>query len=253
MSGADGGNVDLSRTAGVIRRQQPDIVALQEVDRFWARSGSEDQPARLAELLGMNVCFAANVELAPDHPHPRAREYGVAVLSRWPMTDHRIVPLPVAAGWEPRGMLVARVDLGSREIVVINTHLQVDQPGHEGEGRWQRTVQAGEVVRAARDAALPTVVVGDFNARPDDPELAALVAFRSGLLDVWRVAGAGTGATIPANLHEAPRDRIDYIFASRDFRIGGVRVVDGPVARQASDHLPVVADLILGDGDCGGA
>lgn len=243
------GAVDLARTADVIRMERPDIVALQEVDRHWARSGDEDQPARLAALLGMNVQFAANVTLASEEADRPPCQYGVAVVSRFPIVDAQTVPLPLSSGWEPRGMLIARIDLGSREIVVINAHLQVDQPGHEAEGRWQRRAQAAAVARAVRDTSLPVVVTGDFNAQPNDLELTPLLADGSGLRDVWRAIGHGPGPTIPASPGREPQDRIDYILASRDFTLDTIHVVDHPLARRASDHYPVVADLTLGGGD----
>src|SRR5699024_10019694 len=58
--------LDLPRLADVILAEDPDIVALQEVDRFWARSGSADQPEEFSNLLDMDVCFGANLTHEPD-------------------------------------------------------------------------------------------------------------------------------------------------------------------------------------------
>ena len=52
------GKASLSRIAEVITKAQPDIVALQGVDRFMPRSGFRDQLKRLAKLLGMHACFS---------------------------------------------------------------------------------------------------------------------------------------------------------------------------------------------------
>lgn len=240
-----GNRVDLGRVAAVIRTREPDIVALQEVDRCWRRSGFQDQPARLAEMLGMQVCYAANVELPPDDHQTQHRQYGVAILSRFSIVVHRTEPLPVTPGWEPRGMLLAQIDLGGQQTVVVDTHLQVDQPGQAHEGRAQRVGEARGIVRAVQSMALPIVVMGDFNARPDDPELVALRDPVSGLRDAWQVAGHGAGATIPVSLEREPVDRIDYIFTTAEFAIENVQVLIDPATRIASDHYPVIADITL--------
>src|SRR5690606_41483172 len=72
--GADN-EVDLERTAAVLRRLDPDVVALQEVDQGVARSGGEDQAARLGELLGMHHAFGAFMDYQGGH-------YGMAILSQ---------------------------------------------------------------------------------------------------------------------------------------------------------------------------
>lgn len=242
--GQGAGTVDLTRTARVIQSQRPDIVAVQEVDRFWSRSGFEDQPARLADLLGMPVRYAANVTLPAEEEGRPARRYGVATFSRFPIIDQCTVPLPVSTGWEPRGMLITRIAAGG-ELVVINTHFQVGQPGREDEGRAQRAMQAREAPRVAKGTALPTIVMGDLNARPHDPELSALLDPDGGLRDAWRAIGQGTGATIPADADVEPGERIDYILVSRGFTLHVARVVRQAEASFASDHYPVVADVSL--------
>lgn len=246
----DAAAVDLARIAGVIARHDPDIVAVQEVDRFWTRSGQVDQPACLARLLDMSVCYAANVVLPPEEKDAPAREYGVATLTRLPVVAHRAEALPVAPGWEPRGMLLTEIVAGSRRVLVINTHLQVDQPGREDEGRRQRADQAAAVLEAVRKAGLPVIVMGDFNGTPDAPELAAFFDPANGLRDAWPVGGRGTGATIPAAPGRDAVDRIDYIIASARFEVERAEVIVDDETRMASDHYPVVADLLLPPGAC---
>jgi len=84
------------------------------------------------------------------------------------------------------------------------------------------------------DTTVPTLVFGDMNASPGAPELQPLLTL---LHDAWPAAN-GSGFTYPA---EAPTERIDYVLISSHFRVRGASV---PVT-EASDHRPVVVDLLL--------
>jgi endonuclease/exonuclease/phosphatase (EEP) superfamily protein YafD len=90
------------------------------------------------------------------------------------------------------------------------------------------------MARAIARVNEPLLVFGDFNATPNAPELAPLL---ERLHDAWPSA-SGNGYTYPA---DTPVKRIDYVLTSRDFTIVAARV---PVS-DASDHRPVVVDLIL--------
>ena len=83
----------------------------------------------------------------------------------------------------------------------------------------------------------PAVLLGDFNARPQTPEIGRL---RATLTDTCTAAaGSGRPATHPA---DAPTARIDYIFTSRRLTAAWTSVSTGDPA--ASDHLPVVSRLV---------
>src|ERR671938_329873 len=80
------GHGDIDRTAATIRALSPDVVGLEEVDVHWGdRSGFADQAARLAQSLGMAVRFAPIYELPSDSDGAPKREFGVALLSRYPI------------------------------------------------------------------------------------------------------------------------------------------------------------------------
>src|SRR6185503_8101865 len=80
------GHGDIDRTAATIRALSPDIVGLQEVDVHWSdRSGFVDQASRLGESLGITVRFAPIYELPGTGDTAPKREFGVAVLSRFPI------------------------------------------------------------------------------------------------------------------------------------------------------------------------
>jgi len=238
--------VDLERTAEVIRAQDPDIMAIQEVDRFWARSGSVDQPDELGTMLNMETCYAANLDHGPDDHGADDHQYGTLILSRFPILSCENTFLPTPDGWEQRGLLEARIDAdGFGEIAVLNTHLQAGREGAEEEAIRQRTEQAEAVAEQVSGIDdVPVILMGDFNAQPDDPELASLFDTESGLQDAWEVGGDGTdGFTVPVEETADPESRIDYIFVSSDVTVNSAEVVINEGTRITSDHYPLIADL----------
>jgi len=238
--GADCG-LDPRRIADILLAHRPDVVALQEVDRYWKRSGGVDQPAELARLLEMTPCYGANLRLAPDLPDKPMREYGVVTLSRYPVSACRNELLPKAAdAEEQRGLLRTEIDVAGQPVVIWNTHLHVRQPD-----RLRQGVRIAEVLASdawAGQSPLPRVLMGDLNARPGSAELEPLLAT---LQDAWALKGAGEGLTSPAVPGSPPRNRIDYILVGPGLSVASISVDTGQRAAFASDHYPVVATLIL--------
>lgn len=238
------GNGDLDGTAAAIRALAPDIVALQEVDVHWAsRSGFADQAMLLGQKLRMRVCFARIYELPPERDGLPLREFGVALLTRHPMTGcaNRVITRlstqekgPVPAPMP--GFLEATVEWRGTSVRVFDTHL--DYRSDPAVRRRQVEDMLG-FIGAARS---PTILMGDLNAEPNASEIQPLFA---SLRDAWLVregsrAEDRPGPTYPA---EDPKKRIDYVLVSKDFRVISVSVP----ATLASDHRPVVADLVLID------
>lgn len=228
---------DLERIATVIRRVQPDVLALQEVDRNRARTDFADQAGVLAGLLGMDGVFAPN--LVDD-----AGEYGVATLSRSPIVASEHVRFPVVDGWEPRGMLQVDIVPGGTSVRVMNTHLQVGNDGNDEEAALQRMDAATAIALRAKGLSNAVLLMGDFNADPGSEELRSLRF----LSDVWEEKNAdGGGATFPASPFEESNQRIDAIFASSEWLVRDVAVLVDAETKCASDHYPLVADLVLVD------
>ena len=231
---AGGGNLD--RTTETIRASGADLVALQEVDVHWsARSSFVDQASALAGRLGMQARFAHIYALPGDNAAAPLREYGVALLSRFPIiawTNHTITRLSTQAEGTPPapmpGFLEATVDVRGTRIRVFNTHLDY-RPDPA-----VRRQQVTETLAIIGDASAPTLLFGDMNAPPSAPELQPLF---ERLRDSWTVS-ANAGFTYPA---AAPVRRIDYVLASTHFRVRTASVPDS----QASDHRPVIVDLVV--------
>jgi endonuclease/exonuclease/phosphatase family metal-dependent hydrolase len=117
--------LDLERIAREIERGGADVIGLQEVDRRWsARSEFVDQASWLAERLGMHVAYAANLDLDPLEPGQPRRQYGTAVLSRFPILSGHNTLLPRPRGGEQRGLLETVLNVRGVRVRFANTHLQ---------------------------------------------------------------------------------------------------------------------------------
>jgi endonuclease/exonuclease/phosphatase family metal-dependent hydrolase len=226
-----GGVLDLDRIAAVIRAQDADLVALQEVGRHWsADSAFRDQAADLGRLLSMQFVFGANLDRDPPAPGAPRRQYGTAILSSRPVLDSRHILLPRASPEnEQRGLLVADVELDGARFRLHNAHL--------GVSAQDRKLQVAAILAEVDRAAVPYALAGDFNAGPAAPELAPLFA-RLG--DAWTLDGDGDGDTFPAS---APTARIDYVLVPAELSVSAVRVPE----ELASDHRPLVAELARGE------
>lgn len=221
------GKLDLGRTAATIRGAGADIVALQEVDRGVRRSGGRDEPAELAKLTGLAVQFQNNLDY-------QGGEYGISILSRFPVKEVHRMHYSLEGKTEPRGVIEAVLDVGGRDVAVFCTHLSVGT--NETANRMRSTEQLRALVAQATAAKRPVILCGDFNATPDTSVYAAMRTF---LTDTWSEVGKGDGLTIPV---EHPTERIDYIWISRD----AIEPRHAQVlSSEASDHLPVVAELRL--------
>jgi endonuclease/exonuclease/phosphatase family metal-dependent hydrolase len=230
------GVLDLGRIARVIRASGAGLAGLQEVDRnFGERSDWADQAAGLAQLLGWHVVYGANVDRDPPAPGRPRSQFGNAVLSRYPVTRWENTHLFRSPGEEQRGLLHAELDVPS---LVPGAPLHVYVTHLDAFSETDRVQQARQVVDLVAENS-PAVLLGDFNARPETPEIGQLTA---ALADAWAAAdGGGPVAARPAG---APPGRIDYIFTSRPLTAAWTTFrTDDPAA---SDHLPVVSRLIPG-------
>ena len=231
--GAKGPLLNLEQVEAEIRAVNPDVVALQEVDRNNARSAYVDQTAWLGERLNLTPIFADN------RPRPGDRGpsgYGNAILTRLPVNGTANLRLPNHRGLEPRGLLLASLDLHGIPLVVGATHFQ-HRPAPP------RLLQARYVVKALEAQRSPRVLMGDLNDEPGTQPLAIL----GGLLhDVWPGVGEGNGWTHP--VFHADR-RIDFVLGDN-----GVRAAQaGTLFSHISDHRAVWADLsVTGPVNCPG-
>jgi endonuclease/exonuclease/phosphatase family metal-dependent hydrolase len=235
--------VDLGAITAVVRAADPDVVSFQEVDRFWGRSCNVDQVAELASLLGMTSCYAANLDHPADEHGAGPHQYGVLILSKFPITSCENTLFPTPENWEQRGMLDARISVdGIGEVAILNTHFQAGRDGAGDEARRQRIESARIAAEYVSSLDVPWVLMGDLNAESGGPDLAPLLTL-DGAVDAWAVAGEGSGFSIPASPDEEATSRIDFVIVSSAFAVVSAETIVDDATRMASDHFPVTADL----------
>ncbi|WP_169974359.1 endonuclease/exonuclease/phosphatase family protein [Tautonia rosea] len=214
--------IDLNRITSVIQHAQPDLVALQEVDRGMARTGRLDQARLLASRLGMEYVFGENFEFLGG-------SFGNAVLSRVPITEHRNHLLPSPAGGEPRGALSATLSLADDGSTFRIISTQFD---HRQDDRNRLAAADWLAGLADNPDAPPAILAGDLNAIPTSPTVRRLSTR-------WTPASPEVMPTVPAN---APRAAFDHVFVAPADRWSIVEVRVLPDS-EASDHRPILIVL----------
>jgi endonuclease/exonuclease/phosphatase family metal-dependent hydrolase len=215
------------RIAGVIARTDADIVCLQEIDLRRARTNHEDQAAIIAEMIGMTFHFHPTISHKHEH-------FGDAILSRHPMRLRRkatFPPVPMPIPDERRGAIWAEINIAGTTWHVVNTHF--------GLGREERWLQAQHFAADWIAPALPgpLVVCGDFNSRPGSRIHRVL---SEKMTDVFRRRTGRRPRTFSTNL---PVICLDYIYVSDNVAVDHAEVINDKIARVASDHYPLVAEL----------
>ncbi len=208
----------IGTVAAEISALDPDIVLLQEVDRFHGRTGGVDQVAYFADALGMESAFGANVTSGSG-------QYGTAILSRFKILNNENYLLPNAPGGEQRGLLRAGVEIGGQEVRIYTTHLQNKLVSlRESQARYVANILASE--------QLPIILGGDMNATANTATLAPL---RAQVVDVWESVGSGPEGTGPNG------SRIDFLLASPAIVPQRAQALRSAI----SDHARVYADLVV--------
>ncbi|HEY3762262.1 MAG TPA: endonuclease/exonuclease/phosphatase family protein [Verrucomicrobiae bacterium] len=225
------GRVLTSRIARVIEEHQPDLIALQELDFGRRRSERHDQPNLIADALGMNAQFCPTVV-------DKDEQYGHALLCHWPMHIVRTAIFSHHARQrhiEPRGALWVRVEAEGAGINLMNTHF--------GLRHGERIAQAEELAGAdwiGKVGDAPLILCGDFNMLSRSKPYRIIAGrLRDVQTDGGKLRPLKTYSTF------RPFARIDHIFVSRHFTVERVYVPRNDLTRVASDHLPLIADLIF--------
>ena len=220
---------DPSRISTVLQEIDADIACLQEVAASRRSERHADQWAYLGVATGCRVVTGTGV------CQPRLR-FGNAILSRFPVLAARLIDLTVA-GHEPRGAIDADLLIGERVLRVIATHFGL----HAAERRQQANqlmAALREPLPAKRREAHAVLLMGDLNEWRGR---------RGAIRSLDRSLGPSAAApTFPSWM---PVLALDRIYADGPAVLSDVGVYRSPLARLASDHLPLVGQLCWSTGD----
>ena len=226
--GATAVNLDLC--AEVIREIGADVIGMNEVYSVGEEDMTE-QTEKLAARASYPYC-----RFARGFFFPWQMDIGNAVMSRYPILSLETVPVPAPVGderrpdenewYEDRVILCVKLDVEGTPVRFISTHF--------GLNLQEKERMMARLLPLLDREKMPTVLLGDFNAQPDDAVLAPL-------FDRLKSAAAVRGNTECTFSAWDPYLRIDYIFVSDEFDVTDYRVIH----QIASDHMPICADLLL--------
>jgi len=207
----------IAKIAAAINQVKPDIVGLQEVHRKTWQSRFRDQVAELEKGTGMNGYFFTSYA-------QWGGAFGNAILTRGEIVSAEGHELPSVG--EPRMLIETVLRIDGATLNVYVTHLTT----WGRLNRDNRRQQLECLARHVRASRYPYLLMGDFNAPPNTPEIEE---FRK--LNPGQLAGEEIGPTM-----KVTGQRIDYIFTDYGWEVRGVR------ARTigSSDHWPVTAELL---------
>ncbi len=233
--------VDVDVYAAAIARLDADVLALQEVDRNQPRSHGADLTAVAAQAMGavehrfvaaMTGSPGATWVAATGAEQPDAATYGVALLSRHPVSAWQVVRLPVLRTAvpmrfrgelrptlvrdEPRVAVAATVEAPGGTVTVACTHLSFV--------RWWNGRQLRSLTAALAATEGPLVLMGDLNMD---------------LRRAVRISGLTPAARHPTVPADAPSEQLDHVLTSGDLAATASEAVRLPL----SDHQALVAEL----------
>ena len=185
------GKLDVPRIAQVILSVEPDLVALQEVDKNTTRTGKVNQDIELANLTKMKSVFGSNITF-------QGGQYGNAILSKFPIIKNKNFLLPNVDSGEQRGLLRSQIQISNKEnVLFFSTHLDHRRSDTE---RLASAEAINQIISINNKS--PAILAGDFNDVPESPTLKELGK-------LWLRTNKKILKTIPAS---KPSRQIDYIF-----------------------------------------
>ena len=217
------GKLDVPRIAQVILSVDPDLVALQEVDKNTIRTGKVNQDIELSRLTEMNSVFGSNITF-------QGGQYGNAILSKFPIIKNKNFLLPNVDSGEQRGLLQSQIQISNKEnVLFFSTHLDHRRSDTE---RLASAKAINQII--GLDNKSPAILAGDFNDVPDSPTLKELGK-------VWLRTNKKILRTIPAS---KPSRQIDYIFVQpkERWKIIESQILDEDIA---SDHRAIFSIIEL--------
>ncbi len=270
--GSDG-VVDLARIAAEVTGA--DIIALQEVDRYWPHTGMIDQVALLTgHLPGYYWAYGPGVDIHVEGAAPGdgRRQFGNMILSRFPILRSRHHLLPKTGSVDAlsiqRSTVEATIDCGDKRLRIYSVHLchlaaasrlpqvrrlmEIHRSAvHEGAPMCGDLGDLGDIAYAAgiADQAVPhhAIMLGDFNCQPDSAEYELItgpvsdyggrVTPEDGFVDAWVAASNDRAEGHTSDVRDVPAV-LDYCFVSPALR-AQVKSCRVDTEATGSDHFPL--------------
>ena len=232
------GKYSIDRQATWIAKFNPDVVTLNEVEKYTSW-GNEDQPARFASLLTSKTGRTWYAHFAQEFGDWSSNGKGHLILSRYPFASTSRAVTTASSGLNGAGaMSEARIVVNGRTITIVVGHL-------DPSSTTMRLTQAKEVINWAASFAENRIITGDMNAWPDQTSIAE---YDKTYKDSWAVASSKGTAYQFSGLSPdgaTKKGRIDYIFYSKN--ASNLATVSSQVydtrdssGYMASDHRPVL-------------
>ena len=226
------GVYDTNRLASWIVAMNPDVVMLNEIEKYtgW---GNEDQPAVYKALLQQKTGKTWYSSFAQEFGQWSSNGKGNLILSKYPLSYTTAYEL---VNNYDRSIGLATITVNNRPITLMITHLDPYDAS-------LRLTQAIEVTGWAAPQPENRIITGDMNAWPDQ---ASIGHFNTLYYDSWAVAASqGTATAFSGNNGETKNGRIDYIFYSKsssNLVVKSSQVYDtrDSYGYMPSDHRPVL-------------
>lgn len=210
--------------ASLIKRYNPDFVALQEINVMTERVATPHQNGRnmlseIAAATGMFGFYAKTIDFAGGY-------YGIGILSKYPPIRAEKTMLPNPKNSEQRALAEGLFEIKGDTIVFASTHLD-----HTDE--QAREIQAKTIAGHFNSYKYPIILGGDFNTGK-----------KSGVIATFSKSGwkemTGEAPTFPA---QNPVKKLDYILT---YPSGNWKTTEPAVVKtDLSDHLPVITEVTL--------
>ncbi len=230
------GRPNVSAVARILREAKADVIGLNEVlHPMYTPQGPRYPLIELAEELGFYWTFGPSFEQSATRFWPGI--LGNAVLSRYPIAKSHNIPLPSVPLRKQRTLSHTTLLVHGQPVVVLVTHLD-----HLLTIARRRQFQT--IATVMQHIHVPHVLMGDFNTHTPvrgrfwHGERIIRLLRELNYEDAFARVGIGRGYSYPTAF---PFFRLDYVWVPQEWAwaLDTACVIDTPLARRASDHLPV--------------
>ena len=218
--------IDLDLFADFIKKQDPDVCALNEVRGEGNWEGYTDQIGALTEKTGYNGFFGEAIKVVGTNP------YGNAFLTKHKIKSAEVVHIPDSddrsedVHYEHRCAIKAVLNVDGKELLLVVCHI--------GLAKSEAENAVKTLCKIIDESSLPCILMGDFNHTKE-----------SGILDpLFERLSDSDGSSEKKGIFTfpsySPREKIDYILY-RGMTCTIARVIEEIV----SDHFPIVAEYTI--------